>query len=707
MDQFCEIQKIVDSAAAQIEANYEVVYPVTEKIPTTKVYFGTPVEDPYQWLENDTSEATEEWVKAQNITTQNYLLTILYRDSLKSKLKALYNYPKLYSPMKAGKYILYKKNEGLQNQPIIYCKVMWDGTAYELLNPNQLDPDGTTAVDLLTVSDDQKYQAISISKAGSDWSQIRLIDLETKKLLPDELNWIKFSGVEWSGNGFFYSRYPEPKKGIEFSDVNEYMQVYYHVVGRPQAEDRLVYADTANPRHSHYTYLVGNNRYLILNKYKGTNDFETYYQDQYIRMLNAPFVPLFQGFGNKNTVIGFADGKFLVHTDADAPNYKLVAVDPANPAKENWKIIVPESQHVLEQAFYHNGKMVLLYMENAQHRMYTINANGSDREEVNLPGIGSVSDINIDETDGTVFYTFTSYLEPASAHFFDIRYAHSQAFFKAQLTFDANQFTTEQVWYTSKDGTPVPMFIVHKKELVLDGSHPCLLYGYGGFNISETPAFSPSFVALLQQGAVIAIPNLRGGGEYGEKWHKAGMLMKKQNVFDDFISAAEFLIAKQYTNRNLLGISGGSNGGLLVGACMTQRPDLFKVAFPAVGVLDMLKYQNFTIGWAWVPEYGSSEQSREMFQYLYGYSPYHQLKPGVAYPATMVTTGDHDDRVVPAHSFKFAARLQEFHQGEAPVLIRIDTNAGHGAGKSISKQIAEYSDKWSFFLWNLGIQSLK
>lgn len=700
-------QAMVDSAAGRMEAVFEIEYPVTEKIPTTKVYFGTPVEDPYQWLENDTAANTVEWVKAQNITTQSYLMQIPYRDSLRERLKLLSNYPKLYTPMKAGKYIFYKKNDGLQNQPVIYCKEMWDGSPYVLLNPNEMDKAGTTAVDLLTVSEDHKYLAVNISKAGSDWSQIRIIDLETRKMLPDVLDWVKFSGAEWSGEGFFYSRYPEPGKGSELSGLNENMRVYYHRVGQPQFEDRLVYEDTANPKHFHYTSLVGNNRYLVLYKSSGTDGFETYYQDQYIRMMNAPFVPLFQGFDHKNTVAGFADGKFLVHTNVDAPNYKLVAVDPAHPEKENWKTIVPESQHTMEKAVYHNGKVVLLYLENAQHQMYTINADGSNREEVNLPGTGTVDDINIDKAEGFVFYTFTSYLEPPSAHFFDIRNAYSQAFFKSSLTFDPKQFTTEQVWYTSKDGTKVPMFVLHKKDLVLDGSHPCLLYGYGGFNISETPSFSVALISLLQQGAVIALPNLRGGGEYGEKWHQAGMLMKKQNVFDDFISAAEFLIEKKYTKSDLLAISGGSNGGLLVGACMTQRPELFKVAFPAVGVLDMLKYQNFTIGWAWVPEYGSSNQSREMFQYLYNYSPYHQLKPGTHYPATMVTTGDHDDRVVPAHSFKFAARLQEYHQGDTPVLIRIETNAGHGAGKSVSKYIMEVADKWSFFLWNIGVRSLK
>lgn len=683
----------------------QLVYPITEKSDHTDTYFGVDVEDPYQWLEDDNSAATAAWVDAQNVTTNNYLDQIPYRSALKARLTELANYPRAAGAFRAGSYIIYSKNDGLQNQSVWYVKEGLDGEEHILLDPNQLDDKGTTSVSFSGLSKDHQYIAVNISKAGSDWSTMKIIDLRNRTFLKDELEWVKFSNATWLLDGFFYSRYPKPAEGKEYSALSEYQSIYYHALGTPQENDLLIYTDSTQPRHYHSVSLTDDSRYLVMYKSAGTDGYETYYRDMQSEVTEPVFSPLFTGFSNKSRVIGHHNGLLYVFTNLGAPNYRIIGLNAVDPDPNQWMEIIPEEESVLQNASFGGGKLVLTYLKNATTRIVIADTDGENKKEVDLPGIGTASISHAKMDDSLVFYSFNTFTEPGAILFYNLKAGESKRFFSSELTFNPEEFETKQVWYSSKDGTKVPMFITHKKGIVLDGSNPAYLYGYGGFNISETPKFSAFNIALLEQGVVMATANLRGGGEFGEAWHQAGMLMKKQNVFDDFISAAEYLIEAGYTSSQKLAIAGRSNGGLLVGACMTQRPDLFKVAFPGVGVLDMLKYQNFTVGWGWVPEYGSSSQSKEMFEYLYNYSPYHQLKKGTSYPATMVTTADHDDRVVPAHSFKFAARLQEFHSGELPVLIRIDKQAGHGAGKPISKLLDEVADLWSFFLWNVGVKA--
>jgi len=683
----------------------QLLYPVTEKIDHTDTYFGTIVEDPYQWLEDDNSAATGAWVDLQNLTTANYLDQIPYRAAIKARLTELANYPRAGGAFRAGSSIIYSRNDGLQNQAVWYIKEGLDGEEQVLLDPNELDDKGTTAITFSGTSKDNQYVAVRISKAGSDWSTMKIMDLRNRTFLEDELEWVKFSSATWLLNGFFYSRYPRPAEGKEFSAASEYQSIYYHSLGTPQESDLLIYTDSTQPRHYHSVSLTDDSRYLVMYKSAGTDGYETYYRDMQSDNLETMFTPLFRGFSHKNSVIGHHNGLLYVYTNLDAPNYRVIGINAADPNPNQWIDIIPEDESVLQLASFAGGNLVLSYLENVSSKIYITDADGENRREVELPGIGAATISHAQMDDSLIFYSFNSFTEPGALWYFNTISSESKKFFSAELTFNPDEFETRQVWYKSKDGTSVPMFITHKKGLTLDGSNPAYLYGYGGFNISEKPKFSSFNIALLEQGVVMVTANLRGGGEFGEAWHKAGMLMQKQNVFDDFISAAEYLIEAGYTSSEKLAIAGRSNGGLLVGACMTQRPDLFKVAFPGVGVLDMLKYQDFTVGWGWVPEYGSSTQSKEMFEYLYNYSPYHQLKEGVAYPATMITTGDHDDRVVPAHSFKFAARLQEYHGGDLPVLIRIDKQAGHGAGKPISKLLDEVADLWSFFLWNVGVKA--
>jgi len=693
---------------AAVAANAQMKYPVTKKIAHEDTYFGTVVQDPYQWLENDTATDTEAWVTAQNQVTQEYLSMIPYRTRLKERLTQLSNFEKYASFMKAGKYIIYKKNDGLQNQSVWYYKEGLTGKPLVLLDPNAADPAGTTTFNFLDYSDEHNLIAVSVNKAGSDWTEIRVMDLTTGKFLEDRLEWVKFSDVQWMGNGFFYGRYPVPKQGKEFSAATEDKRIYYHPIGKPQEKDVLIYADPANPRHFHDVVNFTDDHYQVLYKSSGTDGYETLYRG----LTDNPqevskFRHLFSGFGSKNMVIGVADGRFLVYTNVDAPNYRVVSIDPDHLEKSNWKEIIPASESVLENVALAKGTLVASYLKDARSEIVLTDLRGGNRRIMPLPGLGTVELTYSKPKDEEFFFSFTSFTQPLTNYSYNINTGKTVQLDRSGLTFNPKDYQSEQVWFTSKDGTKVPMFLIHKKDIVLNGSNPAYLYGYGGFNINITPVFNSTYIALLEQGVVIAIANLRGGGEFGESWHQAGMLMKKQNVFDDFISAGEFLIRNQYTSSDKLAIAGGSNGGLLVGACMTQRPDLFRVAFPAVGVMDMLKFQDFTVGWGWVPEYGSSAQSKKMFEYLLGYSPYHNLRKGVDYPATMVTTADHDDRVVPAHSFKFAARLQEYTANKKPALIRIDVQAGHGAGKPISKVIDEAADKWSFFLWNVGVKSLR
>ncbi len=673
-----------------------VTYPTTATVDQTDEYHGTSIADPYRWLEIDTAADVEAWVKAQNEVTFGYLAQIPYRKQIADRYAELFNYPKYGIPQRAGEYYFFAKNDGLQNQAVWYVQKGLNGTPEVFLDPNAMSKDGTVAVSPIGISQDDKYFAYAKSSGGSDWQEIHIIEIATKKELPDVLKWVKFSGAAWHGNGFFYSRYPEPAKGAELSGNNQYHSIYYHQLGNPQSKDKLVYEDRQNPNFYHYGNVTEDGKYFIMYVAPGTDGFATYYKDL---TKDGPITPLFTGYNNKSSVVHNIGSRFLVLTDIDAPNYRLVEVDIAKPDKTNWKEIIPQRDNLLQSVNTGSGKLFVNYLVNATDRYYQMNYDGSNRQEIQLPGLGSAGGFGGKEDDPVQFYAFTSFIYPNTIFRYDPATGKSEAFFKSDLKFNPEDYTEKQVFYTSKDGTKVSMFLVHRKDLKMNGKNPTQLYGYGGFNISLTPSFSASRLILLENGGVYAMPNLRGGGEYGEEWHKAGMLDKKQNVFDDFIAAAEYLIAEKYTSPDKLAIAGGSNGGLLVGAAMTQRPELFAVAFPAVGVLDMLRYHKFTVGKGWIPEYGSSEDP-EQFKYLIKYSPLHNLKPGVRYPSTMITTADHDDRVVPAHSFKFAAQLQQAHQGDNPVLIRIETQAGHGAGKPTSKVIEEQADIWSFFFYN-------
>ena len=675
----------------------KVQYPETKKVDVVDDYHGTKVPDPYRWLEYDTAQDVMAWVEAENKVTFGYLDQIPFRQAIKKRYTELFNYPKLSSPRKIGDYYLFYKNDGLQNQSVIYIQKGLDGTPEVFIDPNKLSEDGTVSISLLGNSKDNIYIAISRSEAGSDWNQIYIMDVETRKELPDRIQWVKFSGASWYKDGFFYSRYPEPEPGAELTRQNLYHAVYYHKLGTDQSEDKLIYEDRQNPRMNHNSYVLEGEQYLVLIASPGTDGFATYIKNL---ETDGDFKLISGGYKNKTGVFyHLGDGQFLARTDIDAPNYRVVKIDINKPGKENWVDVIPESKNLLRSANTGGGKLFVSYLQDATSRIYQYDYDGTNKKEIALPGTGSAGGLGGLKEDTVFFYTYTSFIYPPTIFTYNLNNGKSTIFYKTKLKFNPEDYIEKQVFYESKDGTKVPMFIVHKKGLKLTGSNPTELYGYGGFNISLTPSFSTSRIILLENGGVYAMANLRGGGEYGESWHQAGMLGKKQNVFDDFIAAAEYLIKEGYTSSEKLAISGRSNGGLLVGACMTQRPSLYKVAFPGVGVMDMLRFHLFTIGRAWVVEYGSSEDP-EQFKWLYSYSPYHNIKDGVAYPATMVTTADHDDRVVPAHSFKFAARLQAAQAGDNPVLIRIEKRAGHGAGKPTSKIIEEEADKWSFFFYN-------
>jgi len=674
-----------------------VDYPETKKVNVTDDYHGTSVPDPYRWLEVDTAAEVEDWVKRQNKVTYGYLDQIPFTEDIANRFEELYNYPKLSSPYKAGEYYFFYKNDGLQNQSVIYRQKGLDGEAEVFIDPNEINPEGTTAISVVGFSKDYKYVTYSVQEAGSDWQTFYVKEVATGKTLPDELSWVKFSGASWVGDGFYYSRYPAPESGLEYSAENEGHSVYYHKLGENQEDDKLIYSDPENPKRYHYVSVTEDRKILTLYASTGTDGFETYIQ--HLDQDESTFNALQEGFDFKNSVIHHADGYVWVRTNRGADNYRLMKINTETLDWEAAEEIIPETEHLLNSVSTGGGKLFANYLEKASNHVYVMDYDGSNRMEIELPGVGSAGGFSGRESSDTLFYTFTSFTRPPSIFSYDVTSGKSELFFKTELKFDPEDYVEKQVTYKSKDGTPVSMFLVHKKGLELNGNNPTYLYGYGGFNISLTPSFSSSRLILLENGGVFAMPNLRGGGEYGEEWHKAGMLLNKQNVFDDFMAAADYLIDEQYTKSEKLAIAGGSNGGLLVGACMTQRPDLFAVAFPAVGVLDMLRYHKFTVGWGWIPEYGSSDDSVH-FENLYSYSPLHQLKDSVAYPATMITTADHDDRVVPAHSFKFAARLQEAHVGDDPVLIRIEVDAGHGAGKPTSKIIEEQAEKWAFFFYN-------
>ena len=690
---------LVVGLAACKKAEVRLAYPETKKVDQVDDYFGTKVADPYRWLEDDNAEDTKAWVEAQNKVTFGYLDTIPYRPAIKARLTDIFNYPRYSSPFRVGENYFFSKNDGLQNQSVTYIQKGLDGPPEVFIDPNALSPDGTIRVGLLGPSLDDKYMAVSRGEAGSDWSEIRVMDIATKQELPDRILWNKFSGAAWRGDGFYYSGYDKPAAGEELKAKNEFQKVFYHKLGDPQEKDVLVWEDKEHPLRYVGAGTTEDEKWLILGVSEGTSGSEVWVQD--LTKKNAPFTLLFKGFEYDAAPLEIVDGKFLVHTNHGAPNFRVVAIDPADPAPEKWATVIPEKPEVLSGAGTAGGYLFTNYLKDANTKIFQHALDGALVREIELPALGTAGGFGGRRDEKVMFYGFTSFTYPSTIYKYDPATGASEVFRKPEVKFDPAAYETKQVFYASKDGTKVPMFIVHKKGLKLDGKNPTYLTAYGGFNISLTPSFSPAYVPLLENGGVFAQPNLRGGGEYGETWHKAGMLDKKQNVFDDFIAAAEYLIAEKYTSTPRLAVEGGSNGGLLVGAVMAQRPELFGVALPAVGVMDMLRFHKFTVGWGWVVEYGSSDKE-DQFAYLYKYSPLHNLKPGVCYPATMVTTADHDDRVVPAHSFKFAATLQAAQACAKPVVIRIETRSGHGSS-NLSKAIESLTDQWAFMFHNMGV----
>ena len=678
-----------------------VNYPQTKKGETVDVYFDTKVADPYRWLEDDKSEETASWVKAQNVVTYDYLSKIPFRDALKSRMEKLWNYEKIGAPTKEGNYTYYFKNNGLQNQSVMYRKDA-KGVETVFLDPNTFSKKGTTSLGGVDFSKDGSKVAYSISEGGSDWRKVILIDAESKKILEDTLVDVKFSGVSWKGNeGFYYSSYDKPK-GSELSAKTDQHKLYFHKLGTPQKEDVVVFGLDQKRRYVG-GYVTEDNRFLVITAANSTYGNELYVQD--LTKQNAPIITIVDNFNSDNTVIENDGEKLFIDTDLNAPNKRIVTVDVNNPKPENWKDFIPETENVLSTTTG-GGYFFANYMKDAISVIKQYDYSGKFIREIKLPGVGTAGGFGSKKAEKTLYYSFTNYTTPGSIFAFEPISGKSEVYQKPKVDFKSEDYVSTQVFYTSKDGTKIPMIITHKKGVKLNGKNPTILYGYGGFNISLTPAFSISNAIWMENGGVYAVANLRGGGEYGKKWHDAGIKLQKQNVFDDFIAAAEYLIAQKYTSSDFLAIRGGSNGGLLVGATMTQRPDLMKVALPAVGVMDMLRYHTFTSGAGWAFDYGTSQDSKEMFEYLKGYSPVNNVKKGTHYPATMVTTGDHDDRVVPAHSFKFAAELQDKQTGNNPVLIRIDVNAGHGDGKSISAIIDENVDIQAFTLFNMGFKAL-
>ncbi|KYC40259.1 prolyl endopeptidase [Scytonema hofmannii PCC 7110] len=679
-------------------------YPTTRKSNQVDDYHGTLVVDPYRWLENPDSEETKAWVEAQNEVTFGYLQQIPVREAIKQRLTKLWDYEKYSIPFKEGDRYFYFKNDGLQNQSVLYTLKTLEDQPKVLLDPNKLSEDGTVALSGIAISEDGQLLAYGLSFAGSDWQEWKVKDIETGEDLEDNLKWIKFSGASWThdGKGFFYSRYDEPNEKTKLEEVNYYQKLFYHQLGKTQSEDVLIYERRDRKEWGFDGNVTEDGRYLIISVWEGSNPKNLlFYKD--LANPNSEVVELIHEFEASFSFIDNKDSIFYLQTDLDAPRRRAIAIDINNPQRQNWQEIIPQAEETLQSVSTINNQLVADYLKDARTQIKVFAMTGSFVREVELPGIGSAGGFGGKRNDTETFYSFTSFTVPGTIYRYDMVSGKSQVFREPKVDFNPNEYETKQVFYNSKDGTRVPMFITHKKGIQLDGNNPTYLYGYGGFSISLTPSFSVSSLVWMEMGGVYAIPNLRGGGEYGEDWHQAGMKQKKQNVFDDFIAAAEWLIEKGYTKSAKLAIAGGSNGGLLVGACITQRPDLFSAALPAVGVLDMLRFHKFTIGWAWVAEYGSPDNPEEL-KALYAYSPLHQLKAGTAYPATMIITAESDDRVVPAHSFKFAAALQAAHSGNSPVLIRIETKAGHGAGKPTTKRIEEAADAWSFLVRTLDVQ---
>jgi len=684
------------------QAQYK--YPETKKVDTVTNYHGMLIADPYRWLEDDKSDETKEWVTAQNKVTFDYLNQIPYREQWLKRLEEINDYPKYSSPSRKNEYFYYSKNDGLQNQSVLYRQKGLNGKAELVLDPNKFSADGTTGLGAFSLSKDGKYAVVGKSIGGSDWRTFFVMDMSTKKYLADSLAWVKVSGASWQGDGFFYSRYPTPDKGKELSTKNENHQVFYHKTGTSQADDKLIYEDPANPQRFHGVFTSEDERFVFLNisdRGKGKDGNALWYYDS--KSNDKTFKPIIKDPSDFNyNFVEETNERFLVLTNDGAKNRKLISIDPLHPEPANWKTVIPEKEENLASISSAGGKLFVTYFKDVTSRVYVYDYKGKLEREVKLPALGTASGFGGNHDDKFVFYTFTSITFPPTIYKYDIATGVSSVFRKPEVKFNPEDYKMEQVFYPSKDGTKIPMFIVYKRGTQMNGKNPTILYGYGGFNIASNPSFSPTRIAWLEQGGVFCIANLRGGSEYGEKWHQAGMRFNKQNVFDDFIAAGEFLIDKKYTSKDYLCVQGGSNGGLLVGAVINQRPELFKVAIPQVGVMDMLRFHKFTIGWNWIAEYGSSD-NEEDFKNLVAYSPIHNIKAGPNYPSTLITTADHDDRVVPAHSFKYAATLQEKYKGENPVMIRIDVNSGHGAS-NLKKSLETTADIYSFIFYNMKVK---
>lgn len=696
------IMMLVYSSIASCKHSTTVKYPETKKMAVTDTIFGTPVEDPYRWLEDDHSVETGEWVAAQNEVTRSYLDRLPGRERIRERITALTDFPRVTAPGKeAGKYFFFKNN-GLQNQSVLFMSDSLNGEPRVLLDPNALSEDGTVSLSGTEITPDGKYLIYKISRSGSDWNEIFVKDIETGRTLPDHIRWVKFSGTSWYEGGFFYSCYPAPESGNERKKSNENQMVRYHKLGTDPSSDPLILSDPEHPKRSLRVRMTDDNRFMILVKTQSTSGNSLDFKD--MSKKEKSFVPLMKGFEYDFNVIDNLEHDLIVLTNYKAPRYRILKIDTRKPQEPEWTELIPEKKDVLASATIAGGKLVLNYLKDASNHLEVYSWAGKFEYEITLPGIGSTGGISGKKDDPEAFYTFTSFNTPGEVYRYDFNSNESTVQFRPEVKFNPADFQVDQLFYRSKDGTEIPMFLFYRKGMIRNGRNPVLLYGYGGFNNSLTPGFSVQRLFFAENGGIVAVANIRGGGEFGEDWHKAGTKLQKQNVFDDFIAAAEYLVEQKYTSPAKLAIQGGSNGGLLVGAVANQRPDLFKVALPAVGVMDMLRYHKFTIGWAWATDYGTSDEDPEMFSYLYGYSPYHNIVKDGKYPAVLVTTADHDDRVVPAHSFKYIARLQEYNRGKLPVLIRIETKAGHGAGKPTSKVIDEYTDIWAFTFFHLGIK---
>ncbi len=673
-------------------------YPPTLKTSQSDVYFGTKVDDPYRWLEDDMSAQTKSWVVAQNKVTTDYLSKIPFRDAIKNRLKQLWNYEKYSAPFKEGEYTYFYKNDGLQNQSVLY-RQKGSETPVVFLDPNKFSSDGTSSLQGISFTKDGSLAAYQVSEGGSDWRKVIVIDTKTGKKVDDTLTDVKFSGTSWFKNeGFYYSSYDKPK-GSQLSEKTQIHKLYYHKLGTPQSSDKLIFGGEETPRRYIGGGVTEDENFLIISAANATYGNELYIQD--LTVPGSAIVPVVTGFDNEQDVVYAENRKLYILTNQGAPNRKLIVTDAGSPQKEYWKTIIPETKFPLSVSTC-GRKIFAQYLEDAVSKVYQYDMNGSKEREIELPGLGTAGGFSGKMEENETYFTYASYVYPSTIFKYDLKSGKTDLYKSSGVKFDPKEYESKQVFYVPADGQTIPMIITYKKGLKLNGKNPVLLYGYGGFNVSLTPSFSVSNLVFMENGGVYAVANIRGGGEYGDKWHDAGTKLAKQNVFNDFIGAAEYLIKEKYTSSDYLAIAGGSNGGLLVGACMTQRPDLFKVCFPAVGVMDMLRYHKFTAGAGWSYDYGTAEDNAEMFNYLLGYSPVHNVKKK-CYPATMVTTGDHDDRVVPAHSFKFAAALQNGQSCTNPTLIRIETKAGHGAGKPTDMIIAEQADKWSFLFWNMGL----